>query len=153
MYDMLYCCGKTDHKGQQRLSFNASNSGTFRPSVAAIGCFQVTYRCVMKQVSGLAVLPAGHGTPVATALPSTPGSGACFTWSTSSSLSTLGAGKRPSGQSNRRIAVTMHEMSFTYQRHSKLPRDQICSIVTITEELPTNPFCVEFRLWTHGDTL
>ncbi len=55
---------------------------------------QGTYRCVMKQVSGRAALPPGHGTPVATPLPSRPGSGACFKLSTSSH-SRLGAGRRP----------------------------------------------------------
>ena len=50
----------------------------------------------MKQVSGRAALPPGHGTPVATPLPSGPGSGACFTLSKSSSNSMLGAGRRPS---------------------------------------------------------
>ena len=54
-----------------------------------------TYRWVMKQVSGRAGLPPGHGTPVATP-PTGPGSGACFMLSTSSSNSMLGAGRRPS---------------------------------------------------------
>lgn len=75
-----------------------------------------TYRWVMKQVSGRAALPPGHGTPVATPLPSGPGSGACFTLSKSSSNSMLGAGRRPSRFQTKKAFCGTRSMMRIFKR-------------------------------------